>query len=127
MAVTLTGTECWDIPALEEVRLNGGMPAVRAAMEAGDVLPGGVLPGGVLPGESHAAGTGTSHAVYFANGFAMSRYAETGSPGAPLKHAPRSVWHASPGSAGLPPGVGEVVSSLNPAACGESFTEVNCY
>jgi error-prone DNA polymerase len=98
MAVTLTATECWDIPALEEVRLGGGMPAVRAAMEAGDVLPGSVT-----AGESRAAGTGTSHAVIFANGFAMSRYAETGSPGAPLKHAPRSVWHASPGSAGLPP------------------------
>ncbi|HEY6792367.1 MAG TPA: DNA polymerase III subunit alpha, partial [Trebonia sp.] len=89
MAVTLTATECWDIPALEEVRLDGGMPAVVAAMEAGDVLPEGGP-----PGERHAAGAGTSHAVFFANGFAMSRYAETGSPGAPLKHAPRSVWHA---------------------------------
>jgi error-prone DNA polymerase len=95
MAVTLTATECWDIPALEEVRLGGGMPAVRAAMEAGDVLPGGVA-----SGERHPPGTGTSHAMIFANGFAMSRYAETGSPGAPPKHAPRGVWHASPGSAG---------------------------
>jgi len=96
MAATVTAAECWDIPALEEVRLGGGMPAVRAAMEAGDVLPSGVASG---QGNT-AAGTGTSHAVVFANGFAMSRYAETGSPGAPLKHAPRNVWHASPGSAG---------------------------
>ena len=99
MAVTLTATECWDIPALEDVRLGGGIPAVRAAMEAGDVLPSGGP-----QGERRAARTGTSHAMTFANGFAMSRYAETGSPGAPLKHAPRSVWHASPGSSGLPPG-----------------------
>src|SRR6185437_6485678 len=40
MAVTLNGTECWDLPALEEVRLAAGMDAVRAAMAAGDVGPG---------------------------------------------------------------------------------------
>jgi error-prone DNA polymerase len=90
MAVTVTAVECWDIPALEEIRLRGGMDAVRAAMEAGDVGPGGEGPGRA------------PRAVVFANGFAMSRYAETGSPGAPLKVPPRNLWHASPGSSGSP-------------------------
>ncbi len=40
MAVTVNGYECWDLPALEEIRLSGGMGAVRAAMAAGDVGPG---------------------------------------------------------------------------------------
>ena len=94
MAVTVTAAECWDLPALEEIRLRGGMDAVRAAMEAGDVGPSG------YHGQPPREGDRPSHAVVFANGFAMSRYAETGAPGAPLKYAPRSVWHASPGSSG---------------------------
>lgn len=94
MAVTVTAAECWDLPALEEIRLHGGMDAVRAAMEAGDVGPSG------YHGQPPREGDRPSHAVVFANGFAMSRYAETGAPGAPLKYAPRSVWHASPGSSG---------------------------
>jgi error-prone DNA polymerase len=44
MAVTVNGYECWDIPALEEIRLAGGMDAVRAAMAAGDVGPGTYRP-----------------------------------------------------------------------------------
>ena len=40
MAVTVNATECWDIPALEEIRGTGGMDAVRAAMAVGDVGPG---------------------------------------------------------------------------------------
>ena len=37
MAVTVNATECWDLPALEEIRLARGLDAVRAAMAAGDV------------------------------------------------------------------------------------------
>jgi error-prone DNA polymerase len=40
LAVTVNGTECWDIPALDEIRLSRGLPAVHAAMAAGDVGPG---------------------------------------------------------------------------------------
>ncbi|HEX4396226.1 MAG TPA: DNA polymerase III subunit alpha, partial [Trebonia sp.] len=32
MAVTVNATECWDIPALEEIRLASGLAAVRGAM-----------------------------------------------------------------------------------------------
>jgi error-prone DNA polymerase len=86
MAVTVNATECWDIPALDEIRLSGGMPAVRAAMTSGADLP---------PGN-----TRSSHLTVFANGFALSPYAETGSPGGSPKDPPRTLWHASPGSAG---------------------------
>ena len=40
MAVTVNATECWDIPALEEIRLASGLAAVRGAMATGDVGPG---------------------------------------------------------------------------------------
>jgi error-prone DNA polymerase len=104
MAATVTASECWDLPALEEIRLSGGMDAVRAAMEAGDVGPGQAA--------RRSAEQGGSHAVVFDNGFVMSRYAETGTPGAPLKIPPRALWHASPGSSGE---TGDATS----------FTEVN--
>jgi error-prone DNA polymerase len=110
MAVTVNGTECWDLPALEEIRVAGGMDAVRAAMTAGDVGPGThqaqlaapaqaaasapadpVAPAGPAPAEPVAP-------VTFANGFILSPYAETGGPGGNIKTPPRNLWHASPGS-----------------------------
>jgi error-prone DNA polymerase len=97
MAVTVNATECWDIPALEEIRRSGGLPAVRAAMAQGDlegrtVLPSGRAPGGRSPGANRV----------FANGFTLSPYAETGGPGPAPKNL-RIFWHASPGSSGSPP------------------------
>jgi error-prone DNA polymerase len=87
LATTVNATDCWDLPSLEEIRVADGMPAVRAAMSAGDQP-------GQQPRRPAAAG------VVFSNGFALSPYAETGGPGAPVKSAPRNLWHASPGSAG---------------------------
>jgi error-prone DNA polymerase len=40
--------------------------------------------------------------VVFANGFTLSPYAETGSPGGSPKNPPRTLWHASPGSTNTP-------------------------
>ena len=40
--------------------------------------------------------------LVFANGFALSPYAETGAPGGSLKTPPRTLWHASPGSTTTP-------------------------
>jgi len=128
MAVTVNATECWDIPALEEIRVASGMDAVRAALAAGDVGPGANLiapadfmsPADTVPGDlarSNAPGTinepaspadpagadpsrdnAPAHQVVFANGFTLSPYAETGAPGGNLKNPPRTLWHASPGS-----------------------------
>ena len=97
MAVTVNAAECWDIPALDEIRLAGGLDAVRAAMAAGDVGPGARA--GIPEGEAAPGAT----PIVFANGFTLSPYAETGSPGGSPKDPPRTLWHASPGSAGLPP------------------------
>ena len=106
MAVTVNGTECWDLPALEEIRLADGMSAVRAAMAAGDVGPGAhqaQLPAAAQADPAQAvaetAGPGEpARPVVFANGFVLSPYAETGAPGGNLKTPPRTFWHASPGS-----------------------------
>ncbi len=153
MAVTVNATECWDIPALEELRLAAGLDAVRAAMAAGDVLPGtgtarpATSPDPADPADPHApadwtdpetwtaletrtdpasedpnapatqpapgdpatedeGGAGTdgdpARRVVFGNGFVLSPYAETGAPGGNLKHPPRTLWHASPGSTATP-------------------------
>ncbi|HWG03252.1 MAG TPA: DNA polymerase III subunit alpha, partial [Trebonia sp.] len=91
-AVSLTAIDCWDIPALDEIRLAGGMPAVRAAM-AGAPAEAGAAPGGQEPAGKHV----------FPNGFTLSPYAETGGPGGSLKNPPRTFWHASGGSSGPSP------------------------
>ncbi len=95
MAVTVNATECWDIPALEEIRLSGGMPAVRAAM----LSPGRTTPLVTPPPGGTTRPPGPSWRVTFANGFALSPYAETGAPGPSPKNL-RTLWHASPGSSG---------------------------
>jgi len=116
MAVTVNATECWDLPALEEIRATGGMAAVRAALAAGDVGPGAHLArlpdpadatdpaaAGPTATADPAAGDST-RPVVFANGFTLSPYAETGGPGGSIKHPSRTLWHASPGSAATPGG-----------------------
>ena len=122
MAVTVNATECWDIPALEEIRLASGLAAVRGAMATGDVGPGASpsgdagagagappVPDPDWPGmpfsdaDDPAGGrTAAARPVVFANGFTLSPYAETGSPGGSPKNPPRTLWHASPGSTSTP-------------------------
>ena len=96
-SVSVNGEECWDLAALEEIRVASGIGAVRAAMAAGDVpAPGGRAgrPGGPQAPEE------TGEKIVYPNGFVLSPYAETGSPGPGLKGPPRRLWHASPGSSG---------------------------
>jgi error-prone DNA polymerase len=120
MAVTVNATECWDIPALEEIRLASGLAAVRGAMATGDVGPGASPSGDAAAGpppapdpdwpgtpfsdaDGPAGGrTAAARPVVFANGFTLSPYAETGSPGGSPKNPPRTLWHASPGSTNTP-------------------------
>jgi error-prone DNA polymerase len=113
MAVTVNATECWDIPALEEIRLAGGLAAVRAALATGRDLPVGpapknlITPGDTDPGNPGADPASTDRSkdtrpLVFANGFALSPYAETGAPGGSIKSPPRTLWHASPGSTNTP-------------------------
>jgi error-prone DNA polymerase len=63
MAVTVNATECWDLPALEEIRLAEGMDAVRAAMAAGDVGPGTRLNVPLAPQADSDANAGTDQAA----------------------------------------------------------------
>ena len=112
MAVTVNATECWDIPALEELRQAGGLAAVRAALATGQDLPAGPAPAAtrdpaapknlITPADpaspDPSQDNAPAKALVFANGFALSPYAETGAPGGSLKTPPRTLWHASPGS-----------------------------
>jgi error-prone DNA polymerase len=90
-SVSLTGERCWDLAALADIRAASGPAGLRAAMATGDA-----------PGAGRAAGDapGSSPKIIYPNGFALSPYAESGSPGGAVKDAPRQLWHASPGSAG---------------------------
>jgi error-prone DNA polymerase len=85
VATTVNAMDCWDLAMLEDLRQSDGMPAVLTAL-ASPV--------------SVAAASPRPAATVFSNGFALSPYAETGGPGAPVKSAPRKLWHASPGSSG---------------------------
>jgi error-prone DNA polymerase len=84
-AVSLNATACWDLGRLYDVWRHGGMEAVRAVMAEA--------------GEPQARGQGKSRIVY-ANGFAMSPYADITPAGTPPKRPPSRSWHASPGSSG---------------------------
>ena len=106
MAVTINATECWDIPALEEIRVTAGLPAVLAALAAGTDLPAGAgLPASAglpLDRGQPRDGQPARGPLVLANGFTLSPYAETGTPGGTLKNPPRAFWHASPGSTATP-------------------------
>jgi error-prone DNA polymerase len=117
MAVTVNATECWDIPALEEIRLAGGLAAVRAALATGRDLQAGpetidtqdlatpknlITPGNADNDQSRDGDNASARPLVFANGFALSPYAETGAPGGSIKSPPRTLWHASPGSTNTP-------------------------
>jgi error-prone DNA polymerase len=93
-SVSVNAEECWDLAALEEIRADRGIGAVRAAMAAGDV------PGPGAQASSRPATGEVNPKIIYPNGFMLSPYAETGSPGGGLKDPPRQLWHASPGSSG---------------------------
>jgi error-prone DNA polymerase len=103
LAVSVNAAECWDLAALEEIRLSRGLDAVHAAMAAGDV-PGPGLAAPQLAAQRPPTGTSQpppgDGAFVYPTGFRLSPYAETGSPGAAMKDPPRKLWHASQGSSG---------------------------
>ncbi|WP_225993353.1 DNA polymerase III subunit alpha [Actinomadura rudentiformis] len=84
-AVTLNATACWDLVSLYEEWRRGGLPAVRHLMAAADRV-----------GTGPRAGS----RIIYANGFAMSPYADIGHAGGAVKRPPGRLWHASGGSSG---------------------------
>lgn len=91
-AASVNATGCWDLAVLAELYEAGGIQAARAALAAGDVP--------AAPATGAGPGPQGLSPVRLPNGFALSRYAETGSPGGSVKDPPRKLWHASPGSSG---------------------------
>jgi error-prone DNA polymerase len=84
-AVSINATACWDLARLYDTWRQGGMEAVREVMAGA--------------GEPRARGLGASRIIY-ANGFAMSPYADLTPAGTPPKRPPSGSWHVSPGSSG---------------------------
>ena len=88
-AVSLTGYDCWDLTALHQAWREGGDEALRRAMSPARHGGRGARPARPVVGR-----------VLYANGFAMSPYADVGHPGEAVKRAPGRLWHASGGSSG---------------------------
>ncbi|MFF5260463.1 DNA polymerase III subunit alpha [Actinomadura viridis] len=84
-AVSLTALDCWDLTALDEAWRDGGDDALRRAMAP------------VRRGEPPRA---AGRRLMYANGFAMSPYADIGHAGEAVKRPPARLWHASGGSSG---------------------------
>ncbi len=117
--VSLRATGCWELSSLYARWQDGGLSAVEqilAAPPAGsmDPVPG---PAGVpsvtasplepnsadVNQETHrAGGMGRRRVLVHPSGFRQSPYADVQPPGEDPKKGkpPRSLWHASPGSAG---------------------------
>jgi error-prone DNA polymerase len=94
-AVTVNASYCWDLRELAQIRARGGMTEVLAAMAPGPARrPAAPARGPSVPAGDPAARAARPALVY-PTGFSHSPFAETGTPGAPLKSAPRKKWTLS--------------------------------
>jgi error-prone DNA polymerase len=80
-AYTVNAEDCWDLRDLEHIRATRGPAAVRAALR---------------PASPPPSTTDPARPTVFPNGFTLSPYAETGSPGARPTYPSRHLWHPSP-------------------------------
>ena len=80
-AYSVNAEDCWDLRDLEYLRATRGLAAVRAALRPASSLPS--TPAHTCP-------------TIFPNGFTLSPYAETGSPGTRPTYPSRHLWHPSP-------------------------------
>jgi len=83
--VSITGSDCWDLTVLYEAWRQGGDEALRRAM---------------APARGGGPARPVARRVLYANGFAMSPYADIGHAGEAVKRPPAKLWHASGGSSG---------------------------
>ena len=111
--VSMQAVGCWELPALHDAWLFGGLDAVGELMHAPTLVTEAAVQGAAASLSSRPVMTsppplvGGSARVY-ATGFRASPYADvkpagdgSGTPGGrPAPAAPRKLWHASPGSAG---------------------------
>jgi error-prone DNA polymerase len=75
-AATINALDCWDLTELEAIRDGQGIAAVRSVLNRS-------------AGHRRAQRQRSAPALVYPTGFTLSPYAETGSPGAPPKAAPR--------------------------------------
>lgn len=116
--VSLRATGCWELSSLYERWQEGGLNAVLETMEAPSVGTEDPLPAptgvssttsaGLEPGPDdnrepyRAGGMGRRRVLVHPSGYRQSPYADVQPPGEDTKKGkpPRTLWHASPGSAG---------------------------
>jgi len=83
---SLTAYACWDLVGLYEAWQRGGPAAVREAM--------------AREGRNVASSRQVGRRIVYANGFALSPYADIGHAGGDVRRPPARLWHASGGSSG---------------------------
>ncbi|MCW2615029.1 MAG: polymerase alpha subunit, partial [Frankiales bacterium] len=119
--VSMQAVGCWELPALHDAWLGGGLEAVWGLMHAPAAVTEAAVQGAAASRSSRPVmtsppliGGGTGHsgvggAVHvYTTGFKASPYADVKpagdgagtSGGRPTPAAPRKLWHASQGSAG---------------------------
>ena len=91
-AFSVNATGCWDLPELEELRASGGIGAVRAALAGRPDADRGRARSRAAAAGHAPSGPAPAQPLVYATGFTLSPYAETGSPGGPLKAPPRTSW-----------------------------------
>ncbi|GLW65456.1 hypothetical protein Arub01_37000 [Actinomadura rubrobrunea] len=86
---SLTAYACWDLVGLDEAWRRGGPAAVREAM--------------ARDGRGTVSARPVGRRIVYANGFALSPYADIGHAGGDFRRPPARLWHASGGSSGPTP------------------------
>ena len=96
--ISLRATGAWELSALWEAWLDGGIDAVHDVLAAHDIPLD--ARGNPVTGERTgvAESGGRRRVLVHASGFRQSPYADTRPPGEALTS--RKLWHASPGSSG---------------------------
>jgi error-prone DNA polymerase len=100
--ISLRATGCWELSVLRDAWERGGIEAVRDAMSAPAELTEASVHGSA---ESFAtrpvmAAPPLGPPLRYANGYAVSPYADIRPAGASTKRPPGKLWHSSPGSSG---------------------------
>jgi error-prone DNA polymerase len=98
--ISLRATGCWELSVLRDAWEYGGIDAVHAAMQAPAELTEASVQGSA---ESFASRpVMASPPLKYANGFALSPYADIRPAGTSPKggRPPGKLWHSSPGSSG---------------------------
>jgi error-prone DNA polymerase len=102
--ISLRATGCWELSVLRDAWEYGGTEAVHAAMSASGAAPAELTEASVH-GSAESFNTRpvmASPPLKYANGFALSPYADIRPAGTSPKggRPPGKLWHSSPGSSG---------------------------